>query len=285
MADELAQYAAQDLAKYAKKAPPQATIGPDTRGILQRANDWYLRKPTYEGTLGSPGRSPRDIAGDVGKVAAGASLPLIGGGLAMAPAATLLGLGGGAAGGYAGSKGGEYLGEKVGAPELGSDIGGLTGSVFGGMAGARGARPLGNKAAELLRNPATSAQSQLGRPGTVKDILPPQLQRWTVPPWMVPKGELGTPTNPGPFSKVSNTLPPNLRGDPFNPSAAPTGSDRPPFMPLIYESEFEPGQLEQRLANLRRQASAAGTFHAAQGAAGKATNLQQRIGKKYFPVE
>lgn len=213
--DELAQYAASDLSKYAKKAPPvpQTSMrAADPRSITQRLGDWWVRKPgTFEGTLDKPSPSPRERAQAVGQGAAVASLPLLGGGLAMAPGATLLGLGGGAAGGYAGSKAGSYLGEQVGAPELGSDVGGLTGSILGGTAGAMGARPLGNKAASLLRSPATARQSQLGRPGSVKDILPPQLQRWTLPPWMIPKGEIGTPTNPGPFMEVPAKMPkPNL---------------------------------------------------------------------------
>lgn len=59
-----------------------------------------------------------------------------------------------------------------------------------------------NTAASVLRRPATSRQSLAGRPGTIKQILPPRMQQWTVPDWVVPKGELGTATNPGPFLDI-----------------------------------------------------------------------------------
>lgn len=64
-----------------------------------------------------------------------------------------------------------------------------------------------------------------------------------------------------------------------------TGSAQKPFEPLVYESPEEASQIDFRNANLKRQASAAGTYHAAQGAAGKKTNLQQRIAKKSLPWE
>lgn len=85
-------------------------------------------------------------------------------------------------------------------------------SVMDATAGAR------NKVASALRNPATARQSQLGRPGTVKNILPGSLQKYTVPEGLIPKGEVGTPTNPGPFNEIPSKLPEGLRGDPFNPA-------------------------------------------------------------------
>jgi hypothetical protein len=72
-----------------------------------------------------------------------------------------------------------------------------------------------------------------------------------------------------------------------NPEAMPsigrTGAGQEPFEPLVYSSPEEAAQNDFRMANLKRQASAAGTYHAAQGAAGKRLNLQQRIGRKFIP--
>src|SRR5712691_7551579 len=138
-------------------------------------------------------------------------------GAVTAPAATAFGLGGGLLGGATGRYLGKEIGEPLGAPELGEDILGTGGALLGGYAGGRAARPILNKTASLLRNPATPSQAQMGLPGTVKDIMPPQLQRWTLPPWLIPKGEIGTPTNPGgPFSRIPNKVPASspLRGTP-----------------------------------------------------------------------
>lgn len=60
-----------------------------------------------------------------------------------------------------------------------------------------------------------------------------------------------------------------------------TGAAQKPFEPLVYSSPEEANQIDFRNANLKRQASSAGTFHAAQGGAGKKLNLQQRIARKY----
>jgi hypothetical protein len=69
-------------------------------------------------------------------------------------------------------------------------------------------------------------------------------------------------------------------GNPYSPPA------NTPFEPLVYSSENEPDQIAQRMANLKRQASSAGTYHAAQGSASKTTNLQQRITNRFgAPVE
>lgn len=183
----------------AKKAPvPQATMGPaPQRSLLQRAGDWWVRKPgTYEGVLGKESPSPRERAQSVVQGAGVASTPaLVASGL-EAPVATLLGLGGGTAGGYAGSKAGSYLGEKVGAPELGEDVGGILGGAAGGYAGYKAGPVVNNRLASALRYPATPAQAVLGKPGTVKNVLPPIMQKWTVPEGLIPKGEIGNPTYP-----------------------------------------------------------------------------------------
>jgi hypothetical protein len=125
------------IAKAMGVKPPAApaTMGPDTRGGLQRLNDWWMRRPAYEGTLGSPGRSPREKAKDISKGIAVGSLPLLGGALAAAPLATTLGLAGGTGGGVVGGYLGRKAGELVDAPELGEDIGGLAGNLAGAGTG------------------------------------------------------------------------------------------------------------------------------------------------------
>ncbi len=230
---------------------------------------------------------------------------------------------------------GAGIGNALGGGSLEESLSAAAGTTMAAAPGAgvaQTAPEMGNYFASKLRYPATARQAQLGRPGTVKDILPPFLQRYTVPPGLIPKGEVGTPTYPGtpenpgvaletmvrppkappsigpkvPFWKRPGFKGPSggepnvptgpsyetparpIRGNasPFPPSSAGTsGGAQKPFEPLVYSSEFEPAQLEQRAANLKRQASAAGTYHAAQGSARKATNLQQRIGKRYLPWE
>lgn len=114
-----------------------------------------------------------------------------------------------------GSDVGAYAGRKIGGSPEAEQYGELAGGALGGLASGFVNR---NSVASALRKPATSGQSQLGLPGTVKEILPPSLQRWTIPSWMIPKGELGTPTNPGPFSKIPTRLPASLSSDPFSPA-------------------------------------------------------------------
>lgn len=59
-----------------------------------------------------------------------------------------------------------------------------------------------------------------------------------------------------------------------------TGSAAQPFEPLIWQSPEDAAAHDFQMQNIQRQASSAGKYHAAQGAAGKRTNLQQRIGRK-----
>ena len=256
---------------------------PQKRSIGQRLEDWYTTKPmTYAGTLDRPSQSPRQNTQDVMKAATQASLPFLGYGLATAPLATGLGLAGGVGGSVLGSQAGGYLGGKLDAPSLGSDIGGATGGFTGGAIGSSvGAPPeAGNWLASLLRNPATARQSQLGRAGTVKSILPAFLQKWTVPEGLIPKGELGTPTNPGPFNEIPSKLPAQLRGDPFNPTSPPDTSPFPrPLRPLVGTPE-DWAAYQQQMDILKPEAQDAGTYHAARGSASRKVNLQQRIGKR-----
>lgn len=62
-----------------------------------------------------------------------------------------------------------------------------------------------NSIAGLLREPATARQSQLGRPGSVKPLMPEFLQG-SVVERLIPKGDVGTPTNPGPFAELPMKL-------------------------------------------------------------------------------
>lgn len=190
----LKQFSAQPEAQRPSVADLNkgASIDPDTRGTLQRANDWYTRAPSYEGTLSHVGRSPREMAGDVGKAAAFGSLAPIAGGLAVAPVATALGVGGSLVGGAIGSHAGGVLGKKFGAPELGEDIGGLTGSVLGGGSGAKLTK-LGPKIGAMVRDPLT------GRVKTpyelaVDKIAPDPYAPESLPAKAIPKG-----TNYGQF--------------------------------------------------------------------------------------
>ncbi len=78
--------------------------------------------------------------------------------------------------------------------------------------------------ASKMREPATARQSFLGRPGNVKNILPPSMQRWSVPPSLVPKGEIGTPTNPGWFSEIKERMP-SMGTDAAKAEAASRGGE------------------------------------------------------------
>lgn len=99
--------------------------------------------------------------------------------------------------GLTGAMGGAYLGRKSG-EAIGGDTGGTLGEFAGGLAG-------GGLAAGLERQPATSLQSRRGVPGSINP-LPFGIQRF-IPEWMVPKGEVGSPTNPGPFNDIPMRMP------------------------------------------------------------------------------
>src|SRR6185437_10949672 len=102
-----------------------------------------------------------------------------------------------AAGGEAGSLAGKYGSEMLGVPSDWADVAGDA----GGLAGSYGGYRLGTIAPEnvprFMRDPATEEQSLHGLPGTVR--APKLIRDWAIPDWAVPRGELGTPTNPGPF--------------------------------------------------------------------------------------
>lgn len=73
------------------------------------------------------------------------------------------------------------------------------GANVAATAAGEGTTEAGNLLARLLRRPATAAQSQSGYGGSLN--LPRAL-RAIVPEQLVPKGEVGTLTNPGPFMKL-----------------------------------------------------------------------------------
>jgi len=238
--------------RVAKLRGSASTAGADTpsaqptnapTGVGKQLNDWW-KTPSPDirgGKWTPPGETRPESSSTPQQRLKNASLsagimasPFIGTGLALAPAATLMGLGGGVAGGVAGGYAGRNIGEKVGAPDIGEDIGGLLGSGFGGYVGSALA-PSPNTIAGLMRRPATSAQSLAngpaaqGNPGTVKNILPSMLQKYTIPDWIVPKGEIGTPTNPGPFNKIPSKLSGDMVSDPFSPAGAGASRNSSPF--------------------------------------------------------
>jgi hypothetical protein len=152
-------------------------------------------------------------------------MPFTNASMAYAPVTAAKSLIGAKLGGAAGGAIAPQLSNSPEAENYGEFIGGTLGGVGASVPWGQSAK---NAAASALRNPATARQSQMGKPGTVKDFLPPQLQKWSVPPWMVPKGEVGTPTNPGPFMEIPARMPkvqPEL-GSEENPglmSKIPTG--------------------------------------------------------------
>src|ERR1700690_1916917 len=141
----------------------------------------------------APGRA----AEDVGLTGAALAIPA---GAAAGGVPGALAAGRGLIGGTIGAGLGEQAGSRVGGlfGQTGREIGGWAGGLGGGLIG-------GGLGAGLERNPATSLQSQRGIPGQIKS-LPFGIQR-AIPEWMVPKGELGSPTNPGPFSDIPLRMP------------------------------------------------------------------------------
>jgi hypothetical protein len=122
-------------------------------------------------------------------------------------------------------------------PMLGETAVGAGQAIREGMASEQ----VGNRIASALRNPATARQSQLGRPGSVKQILPPSMQRWTVPDWMIPKGDVGTPTNPGPFMEIPGRMPkPAAIPEPVDPVAAAVKSRTAAWLPARIKPQAPP---------------------------------------------
>jgi len=110
--------------------------------FLEKLEQWYTSAKPYQGTLAEPGRSPQRIGSDIQEGMMAGGVPLIGGALAAAPLATMLGMGEGFALQQVGQKGGAFIGEKVGAPELGKDVGSLLGLAGGAATGIKTAKPV-----------------------------------------------------------------------------------------------------------------------------------------------
>jgi hypothetical protein len=125
------------------------------------------------------------------------------------------GLIGASIGGGLGERGGRDVGSLFG--ETGQQVGGAIGAIGGGLLG-------GGLAAGLERNPASGLQSRRGIPGPIRS-LPFGIQRF-IPEWMVPKGELGSPTNPGPFAELPPRVPKPTE-TPTNPFGGMTSSATP----------------------------------------------------------
>jgi len=157
-------------------------------------------------------------------------------------------------------------------------------SIPGKVAEAgEGLQDANNFFARLLRNPATPAQSQAGQAGNVKNILPPFLQKYTIPEGIIPKGDLGTATNPGPYAKIPVRVP---KGIPMPGEEAAAAEDAArtfpkPLRPLVGSPE-DWQVYEGQMARLKQEASDAGTYSAARGKVGKKLDYQQRVNKKFF---
>ncbi len=206
-----------------------------------------------------------------------------------------------------------------GAARVGRAAGTLAGGGLGSATGIPGAGYGGGVAGFELgpsimeRILGTPEVGSLQNPGPFSK-LPARVK--SPAPQVEPEPALGSPENPGWYAKLPARLPKpapqvkpqlpflpgstssiapvgnaqlpavsDLKGNPtpfptIQPKAQITGSAAEPFEPLIFESPEEAASHDFRMQNLKRQASAAGTYHAAQGAVGKRTNLQQRIQRK-----
>jgi hypothetical protein len=174
--------------------------------------------------------------------AASLTTPMVGGAMEGVPGIMRAGRGliGAGVGGGLGEGAGSRLGGLFG--ETGKKVGGTIGAVGGSLLG-------GGLAGGLERNPATSAQSMRGEPGSVK-ALPFGMQRF-IPESMVPKGEIGTPTNPGPFANLPARMPSSsLRNA---ASAAPSGESSVAGTRslVLTPSEAQSESVMQRIATKR----------------------------------
>lgn len=174
---------------------------------------------------------------------------------------------------------GPFLG--MGAPEVAEGASAIPGAVKSVAKGtAELATDSNNILARMLRYPASARQSQLGRPGTIKNILPSFLQKYTIPESVIPKGDIGTVTNPGPYAEIPIKVPKATQA--FDPVSGEISPDAAPLRPTVGSPEdFQ--VYDQRMKNLKAEASDAGTYSAARGKVGKKLNYQQRIVKKINP--
>jgi len=185
--------------------------------------------------------TPEQATKDVGDTSAALGLA---GGMYLAPAATVGSILGGTAAGYGAKKGAEALGAGPGLQEAAEFGGNILGAAGGGYLGEAATGQGANWLASKLRWPATARQSQLGRPGTMKDILPPYLQRYVLPDWAIPKGDLGTPTNPGVFAEVPVKIPQSLQST----AEEKAGIFRGPSVPIRESPYYSQNIQAQRAA-------------------------------------
>src|SRR5215472_11525176 len=239
------------LAQDSSFGQPQELATAKKPGLFQRAEKWWTTRPNSEtvtrptgdptmmgvpmtaspGSFAGEPTSPQEKLHAIEKAAAITSAPLVPLGLATAPGATLLGVGGSLLGGAGGSMGGRYLGEKVGAPELGSDVGGMAGSLLGGYAGSKVPGAARNTLVDATGRPKPLARLTLGsdRARALGELVDPDLAAsrsalqarfdalragQTAPgPWRpgikptVPEAPLGSPENPGWYAKLPTRMP------------------------------------------------------------------------------
>lgn len=109
------------------------------RSWWQQGKDVLFEPPTaYGGTLDAPGRSPAEVAGELGK---GAAFAVPTGLAVMNPVATARGVVGSVIGSGAGGWLGHEAGLPFGAEETGRKVGGVVGGLAGGIAGTMGWKP------------------------------------------------------------------------------------------------------------------------------------------------
>lgn len=141
---------------------------------------------------------------------------------------------GAAAGSAAGSYGGRGIGAMVGHPEEGAQIGATLGGLAGGFYG--GIREPVPEEGPFV--PAYKSPGPYRGPKSVEAIQP----------------ELGSPENPGLFSKLPSRLPQNLRRDPFSAPAPPPQWETPSHTDVLGSPEF-PGpfsEIPNRISSTRR---------------------------------
>ena len=185
----------------------------------------------------------------------------------------------------------EALGAGIGAVGLGKIGGKVAPAVREGLSDITG--PATDAVAAKMRYPATQAQAEVGRPGSVKNFLPSSMQRWSIPDWAIPKGGKGTPTNPGVFSKIPLRVPKDVineesTGTHPNENPTPSTGLQPiqpfprPLRPLVGMPE-DWQAFDQRMSILKPEAKAAGMYSAARGKAETIPDYQQRIGNRLRP--
>jgi len=196
--------------KYAKPSPESEapdTIAQARQVIRDIPQESMLGRITtgppltgIESGLPSPAQVPENASAMntgamIGSVLGGG---IAGGAKALPGIVRTLGgaFGGAALGGY----GGRRLGGLVGHPEAGERLGTVGGSLLGGYGAYKTVPP--EPPPEVF--PVSKSPGPYRGPSSVPTPEPP----------------LGSPENPGFSSKLSTRLPPNLRGDPFEPETS-----------------------------------------------------------------